>query len=56
VAQVRACAGEKTVIAYILLCAYDYHPQKTWDTDVLKHYFGINIELKKLVDAHGFVK
>ncbi len=47
--------GRKPSLPISILCAYDYRSQKTWDTDVLKHYVKINNEAKEFIDAHSFV-
>ena len=46
---------KKPSLPISILCAYDYRSQKTWDTDVLKHYVKINNEAKEFIDAHSFV-
>ncbi len=46
---------KKPSLPISILCAYDYRSQKTWDTDVLKHYVETNNESKEFIDAHSFV-
>jgi hypothetical protein len=47
--------GKNPSLPISILCSYDYRSQKTWDTDVLKHYVEINNESKEFIDAHSFV-